>query len=629
MKISKILIFLFLLFIPNLVMASNVDYEITNYYINADILTNGDLSVTEVIVLDGTFHGYERDIYFRNMTTDTNDSNYQMYNATDLELQKIEAKYIDEPTNDLLVQNDYDLLISNRAFNGGYIYSNYSNGSSYKMYYQAEKQKVAFRISYVLKDVIVAHQDVGELYWTFIGEDYPDVINDLQIKINLPQNDNSSNFRAWAHGDLSGKIDLVSHRSITATVPELEPNSSVDIRSTFDLSLLDVDAINKQSNKEALSTILLEEEQRAHEANQERKAMQIKYYGILVGTILWFIVLVIMWIHVYLKYDKEYKSDFKAKYYRDFIDDYNVEVIDYLFHQKITENAMSASIMNLIYKKNIRVEEIPGHKKKKEYTFYLENDANTNDTEKCLLDFLFNQVGSDNQFTTKDLQEYAKNPETCESFQGSYTAWKNSVIVDAKKENFFENQTKPKIISLVLLLIIIFLNILKGMFFVQNKITFIALIVGIIFFLYTLFFSKRTLRGNDHYLKWTAFKNFLNDFAAFDVKELPEITLWQRYMVYATLFGLADKVSKAMNVKIKEMTASGLYTLDYLPTFYDYYFYHSLYTNFNRALHSNQEAVAAITAQRASSTFSSGSGNGGGFSSGGGYGGGGGGGRGF
>jgi ribonucleoside-diphosphate reductase alpha chain len=36
----------------------------------------------------------------------------------------------------------------------------------------------------------------------------------------------------------------------------------------------------------------------------------------------------------------------------------NVEVIDYLMNSNITPNAMSASIMNLIYKKNIKAEKI-------------------------------------------------------------------------------------------------------------------------------------------------------------------------------------------------------------------------------------------------------------------------------
>ena len=72
------------------------------------------------------------------------------------------------------------------------------------------------------------------------------------------------------------------------------------------------------------------------------------------GTIAFYILLVLGFVYVYLKYDKELKSDFNHKYNRDFIDDYNVEVVDYLMNHNVTENALSASVMNLIYKKILK-----------------------------------------------------------------------------------------------------------------------------------------------------------------------------------------------------------------------------------------------------------------------------------
>ena len=56
----------------------------------------------------------------------------------------------------------------------------------------------------------------------------------------------------------------------------------------------------------------------------------------------------------------EYESDFISDYYREFIEDYNVEVVDYIMNKNITPNAMTASIMNLIYKKNIKAEKMIG-----------------------------------------------------------------------------------------------------------------------------------------------------------------------------------------------------------------------------------------------------------------------------
>src|SRR5699024_667005 len=107
----------------------------------------------------------------------------------------------------------------------------------------------------------------------------------------------------------------------------------------------------------------------------------------------------------------------------EFIDEYNVEVIDYLMKRQITPNALSASIMNLIYKKNISAKEIPSDKKVKDYEFTLENSNNLNGSESILTQFLFDTVGEGKvnekgakTFTTVDLKKYAGGNKTCSSF---------------------------------------------------------------------------------------------------------------------------------------------------------------------------------------------------------------------
>lgn len=44
--------------------------------------------------------------------------------------------------------------------------------------------------------------------------------------------------------------------------------------------------------------------------------------------------------------------------------------------------------------------------------------------------------------------------------------------------------------------------------------------------------------------KVVEFKNFLNDFTIAEEREAPETVLWQEYLVFAELYGIADKVSK-------------------------------------------------------------------------------------
>ncbi len=132
---------------------------------------------------------------------------------------------------------------------------------------------------------------------------------------------------------------------------------------------------------------------------------------------------------------------------------------------------------------------------------------------------------------------------------------------------------------------------------------------------------KKTIKGSEHYSRWKAFKNFLNDFGSFELKELPEIILWERYLVYATIFGLADKVEKSMNVYISELDLSQM-NYDYTPVFFYINISPMINASVNNAINSAYNRQAANYANTHSSS-SSGGGFGGGFSSGGGFGGGG------
>ena len=625
---KKILWFCLLLFMPILVNAK-VNYDLTNFYVDATILENGDLRVKELIVLNGNFNGFLINIPYKNPVLEYHDEiNFEadaIYNGSGISNVSVAAKKITGDVSFDTFNEEFNSLkkayYEADAKNGDYIESSFQNGKSYKMYFQGENEKVAFLVQYTLDDMVVLHNDVAELYFAVLSDDFEDDIADLQVRVNLPKENQQDNFRAWAHGDLTGNIDFLDRKTILATVKKVSSNTAIDVRLTFDPSLVDSNQISKKTNIDALDKIIEVEEKRAIDANLKRE--QAKKY-LLIANLLcggYILILIIWWIYVYIKYDQEYKSTFNLKYNREFIDDYNVEVVDYLMNHSITPNAMSASILNLIYKKNIKVEEIKSEKKKeKNYQFTLLNRDNVTDTEDVLIDFLFETVGNKKEFTTEELKKYASGTKTFNSFQKSYTNWQNCAKKDGERQNFYEKNGLP-IVSSIFLLLIATLIIFYTLYL--NVDTFLSLIVmtlSIVFLIYSLLIKKRTKKGNEDYVRWKAFKNFLEDFGRFDIKELPEIVLWEKYLVYATVFGLADKVEKAMNVKINELSPELVGT--YYPTWVDFHLAHMVSSSINNSFASNQAAIS--NSRIASSSRSSGSGFGGGFSSGGGFGGGGG-----
>ena len=114
--------------------------------------------------------------------------------------------------------------------------------------------------------------------------------------------------------------------------------------------------------------------------------------------------------------------------------------------------------------------------------------------------------------------------------------------------------------------------------------------------------------GAEVYYLWTSFENMLREIARLDQAELESIVVWNRLLVYATLFGYADKVSHLM--KVHQIKVGNPDINLYVDYGWHGMFYHS----------SAQMSHYASIANTASTySVSSGSGSsGGGFSGGGG-----------
>ena len=114
--------------------------------------------------------------------------------------------------------------------------------------------------------------------------------------------------------------------------------------------------------------------------------------------------------------------------------------------------------------------------------------------------------------------------------------------------------------------------------------------------------------GAEVYYLWTSFENMLREIARLDQAELESIAVWNRLLVYATLFGCADKVSHLMKVHQIQVENPDI-------NLYVAYGWHSMF------YHSTAQMSHYASVANTASTFSvsSGSGSsGGGFSGGGG-----------
>lgn len=627
---SIILCFLFIPFMNLSAVSSDlVDYKVKSIFINADVLSNGDLKVKELITLNGTFNGYERDILYTGNTNNFDGSresfiSSDIYNATNITGIKVGIiTTVGLPTWSTLL-NTPTLFEENIVKNKNdkfYTKTRIENGLRFRIYNETIESKTSFYIEYIVKDVIVKHNDYAELQYNFIGRDFDDKIENVEIRVNLPKISNY--YKSWAHGPLSGNLKLENNISSILTVNDLNRNTFVDLRMLFDKDIVNVSK-DKESNVYAEDKILDIEASLAEEANRLREIAKTKVLFVKISNFIFLISLVSALIYIYFKYDKEHNSIFKHKYNRNFNEEYNPEIVPYIFDKRIGNDSFNASILNLINRKNIKVEVIKGKKEKdNDYEFIKLNENNLNSSEIKLINILFRD--GNNSVLLSDIKKYAKNTTSSgfNSFLNNVELWKKGVTKEAELLDIFEDSKTPFFIVgifLIWFLINIFVTLSIEYF---TSLTLLSGILLFVSFIYVALVKKRTRKGIEDYAKWKAFKNFLKDFSTFNKKELPEIYLWDKYLVYATALGMAAKVSKAMKMQIEAYYGKTDFE------FTDIYISHMLYANLNSSINESFKVARESVAKVAASNMSSAVGSGGGFSSGGGGGTGGGGGRGF
>lgn len=72
--------------------------------------------------------------------------------------------------------------------------------------------------------------------------------------------------------------------------------------------------------------------------------------------------------------------------------------------------------------------------------------------------------------------------------------------------------------------------------------------------------------GEDEYLKWYGLYKFLDSETLMNERTLIELPLWEKYLVYATAFGISEKVIKALNIRCPDVQNSSMLRNPYYRT---------------------------------------------------------------
>lgn len=447
-----------------------------------------------------------------------------------------------------------------------------------------------YKISYTVPNVVTKYNDCTELYWQFLSSDNGMSGKNITGIITLPSPvSNLENLRVWAHGQLDGEITKASNDTVTFALARLNSNSMLEIRIVTDedifTNLFNVSPTNK------LSSILEEEQRWADEANEIRKRNQMVIAGILIGEFLLLALLVIKYIR-YISEGKEIEikytyPDLNIEYFRDIPNEKEATPAraSYMYNFKGTSSTISeskvfsATILNLALKRIIEFEPIDKKNVRIKFLFTPEADKSIDELksdEKLIYDLLIMSAKGSDSITTKDLSRIAsKNYESWHSrFAKLESVVKLSVqtpeIISKERKDVYKKWNLRATIYIMLVIIGFFclpmvvpFSFAKEMFMV-GAVDFVMLILCMIKCIRN---SKKidifTEKGYEEKAQWKGLKQYMKDFSLLKEKEVPDLILWEKYLVYATVFGISKKVIEQLKVVYPEMMDESNYDSRY------------------------------------------------------------------
>jgi uncharacterized membrane protein len=494
--------------------------------------------------------------------------------------------------------------------------------------YNANNENIKFKIVYTIEGAVNRYEDVSEFYWKLI-EDEHERIEYLQVDVNLPQ-PSYDLFKVFVHTQGVGK-DLVffnqnsSARFMVEDVPE---NTFVEMRLLTGTPIFpEVKMISKENYED-----ILEEEERIFEGDSSQMFKILAIISI-VGNFIFLGVPIATLIYFYSKYGVEPKVNYQGIYeHEPPMDIPPMALVGVLDKPEPSLQMSAKGLMATLFDFAVRGFLVIKEEKKKFllfentiHKFELTKKGQDPGLKKKLKPFewkifnlFFHKISDDNK--TVDTNQIR-------SWTGRHTSFKDKLIKFAKSaKSWFEKKhfkiyvkesEKARKRYLIFLLIFGVLGFIFGGF-----ISFFFYIPSmVVLYLLSHSISKRTIESTLQVKKWKAFKKFITHFSEMENAPTTLLQIWDRYLVYAVVLGVAEKLLENLKdfaVKTNQSVSGVAWyysTRGVMKGTISPKQFSSLSNNLSSTIHS-------MTAT--SGAFSSSTSTGGGFSGGGGGGGGGG-----
>lgn len=498
------------------------------------------------------------------------------------------------------------------------------------------REKVTFEIEYEMSNAALRYADCSELYLTMYSEETIKYLESFKAQILFPNKDMPAKeyYYAKAYGTNSHQIPFVESDTLnpgyyTFSIELDEADLSFKPYNQYIEFLLvshgrDKQIFTEYAPRNYYSDDVYLEESRELQAEHELLPGEYMLLKILVFLLSILGIFVIFFIArliiktVRRKYTF-YKPEMEFEYFREIPSNLDPNFAAYLvfIKHKSTEklsnrkDGYSGTLLSLIRKKYVSLEKIDMTKEWTPNNIQLIVNQNNTKTEnnsvlepltlaeKYYFDLIYRHSHG-KQISMNDFQSKVSSDYTyTDSFVSNMNTSIDRIGISEKYfqplGKFDDVKNKLHEWSILFIIVGILFITLVNIFSYQTRLDLAFgsfFIIGITFLLAANYFKKAsqhsvlfTQHGETEYAKWRGLYNFLNSETLMNEKELIELPLWEQYLVYATAFGISEKVINALKIRCPEFEASPVLSNSYHSSSSFRYTSNAFYSSTRRATH--------------------------------------------
>jgi uncharacterized membrane protein len=539
---SIVLIFAILLFIPLIIISWNYsfgyfgipnpfvrDYVLSHNSVSIDISSQGYVNITDNISY--SFKGCFREVY-KEPNINRIKNNLNPY------LIDISASCIPSCT---VVDRGYEI-----AGSFGHICN----------------QDASFTVHQNVGNGIFIGSDVSEFHYKIWGDYWDRALQKLEGKINLPKGLSIEEKDIYFNPKGVVENFYIQDNVINFEAGRFDSYLEVRLLMPKDYFSKESAVINPSLNRKKVEYI------------QDSYSLRYYLWQIIITLIIVFSLLfsIFLPIHLYKKYGTEPNINYNALYEREPIPNQKPYFINWIVGQgRCDKNVIPGTLLDLIRRKYIFLEEkkIPikftinglfKSKTKKGIVLIFNSNmsglTSLSPPEKKVYDY-FKSHSVDGALIWTDLEKKLKKEKDAKEYLRFVSSFKSSISREYSLSDYFikKGDTLWRVFCSMMFfpaVFMIFVGIhiidvfgMKILFYL-SYIYFFYGIIGLIIPSYV--FGRFTTKGYEIYLKSLNFKKFMTDLTLLKKYPPSSIIIWEEQLVYAVIFGVANKVINNMNI---------------------------------------------------------------------------------